>query len=171
MVENAANGSVEAVNARIIRRHLGSSQRLPEVDVLSALGVRGGSSHHPRMGAFTIGAHAYVSVQAEPEKQIAQENGMVFRISTALILIRILKLKKVRKKSGKVYYKKWEKKSGGKLLTRDRKDCMECQTSTFSLPGASILWKGIRETKRAACSGESKSLSAIIGAIRQQTGL
>ena len=98
MVENAANGSVEAVNARIIRRHLGSSQRLPKVDVLSALGVRGGSSHHPRMGAFTIGAHAHVSVQAEPEKQIAQENSMVFRISTALILIRILKLKKVRKK-------------------------------------------------------------------------
>ena len=72
--------------------------------------------------------------------------------------------------AGKIKRKKRKEKSGGKL-TLERKDCMECHTSTFSLPGASILWKGISETKRAAWSGESNSLSAIIGAIRQHTGL
>lgn len=63
------------------------------------------------------------------------------------------------------------KKVKRRKLTLERKDCIECHTSTFSAPGDSVLSKGIKDTKRAACSGESKSLSAIIGAIKEQTGL
>ena len=56
-------------------------------------------------------------------------------------------------------------------LTLDRNDCIECQTSTLSVPGASSLWNGIKLTKRAAWRGDSRSLSAIIGAISVHTGL
>ena len=56
-------------------------------------------------------------------------------------------------------------------LTLARNACIECQTSTFSAPGASIRWKGIRLTNLAACKGESSRRSATIGAIREHTGL
>ena len=56
-------------------------------------------------------------------------------------------------------------------LTRDRNDCIECHTSTFSAPGASILWKGIKLTNLAAWRGDSSILSAIIGPIKLHTGL
>jgi hypothetical protein len=48
---------------------------------------------------------------------------------------------------------------------------MLCHTSTLSTPGASSLSKGNRLTNLAACRGDSSYLSAIIGAIKVQTGL
>jgi len=65
----------------------------------------------------------------------------------------------------------YQLKSETQKLTLAKKACIECHTSTFSAPGASSLAKGISETNLAACSGDSRSLSAIIGEIRLQTGL
>ena len=125
------------MNSWIVASELCPCQALPEIDMLLSLGVGRLSCQHPSMAALTISAHTNVSVQTEPQKQVAEEHSMVLRITAALDIKTMINIKAEMVRS-KV------------RLTLDRKLCIECQTSTFSAPGASILWKGIRLTKRAA---------------------
>jgi hypothetical protein len=108
------------------------------------------SRQDPGVRALAVSANRNVGVESEPEQQVAKQHSMVFRISTSLIVAFITIIK---------------------ALTLAKKACIECHTSTRSAPGASSLWKGINDTNRAACRGDSNSRSAIIGAMSEQTGL
>ena len=136
----------------VVIGQFGPSQALPKVDVLLSLCIWWCSGKHPCVRPLTISAHYNICVQAKPKQKVAKQNSMIFRVSTALNT-----QSQLLEHTG--------------ILTLERNDCIECQTSTFSAPGASILWKGIKLTNLAAWSGDSSSLSAIIGLMSEHTGL
>ena len=82
VVEDGANSSVESVHSRIVRWHPRAVKRLPEDDLVLLIALRD-TFNYPGVAALSICADGNVCVQTKAYEKVAQQNRMVFRISTA----------------------------------------------------------------------------------------
>lgn len=87
VVKHTANCPIESMDSRILWVHLLSGQTFPKVTFLFSLRCNWLACEYPRMGALTVGSDDGVCIQAKTKQQIAQQNSMVFAVTTTLNIV------------------------------------------------------------------------------------